>query len=132
MLAADPSRKSINSYINKSRVIVSRDSNKLTGVGVISNNKDKFEIRNLSVQESHQGLGIGKRLVEELISVARNGNGKQLIVGTGNSSLGQLKFYQKCGFKYYRVIEGYFDSYPEPIFENDLQCRDLVYLKFKL
>lgn len=56
----------------------------------------------------------------------------RLIVGTGNSSLGELAFYQKCGFRITGVIPGFFDSYDPPIIEDGIPCRDMVRLTLAL
>lgn len=56
-----------------------------------------------------------------------------LVVGTGNSSFDQLALYQKCGFRMKGIIEDYFiEHYEEPIFENGIQCRDMIRLSLKI
>jgi hypothetical protein len=58
----------------------------------------------------------------------RNGY-KTIEVGTGNSSIGQLALYQKCGFRITGIDRDFFiRHYEEDIFENDIQCRDMVRL----
>lgn len=53
-------------------------------------------------------------------------------IGTGNSSIQELALYQKCGFRLKEIIHDYFvDNYDEPIFENSIQCRDMVLLQLK-
>nr|MBP6562703.1 hypothetical protein [Neisseriaceae bacterium] len=53
-----------------------------------------------------------------------------VFVGTANSSLNQLGFYQKAGFRLSHIVPNYFiDHYPDPIIENGLRALDMVYLK---
>lgn len=53
-------------------------------------------------------------------------------IGTGNSSIDQLAFYQKCGFRIAAIDPDFFiRHYPEPIFENGIQCRDMIRLEYK-
>jgi ribosomal protein S18 acetylase RimI-like enzyme len=56
-----------------------------------------------------------------------------LEVGTGNSSIGQLALYQKCGFRITGIDYNYFiRHYDEPIFENGIPCRDMIRLAIDL
>lgn len=49
-----------------------------------------------------------------------------MIVGTANSSIGNLAFYQKVGFRITEVKKDFFSKYPEPIFENGIQALDMI------
>ena len=73
-----------------------------------------------------------KKLINEVKQQAVNQGVKTLIVGTGNSSLSQLGLYQKCGFRLDHIIRDFFKNYPEPIFENGIQCIDMVMLSCQL
>lgn len=54
---------------------------------------------------------------------------KTIEIGTGNSSIGQLVLYQKCGFRITGVdIDFFVRHYQEEIFENGIQCRDMIRL----
>ena len=54
---------------------------------------------------------------------------KKIEIGTGNSSLGQLALYQKCGFRITGIdIDFFIRCYQEEIFENGIQCRDMIRL----
>ena len=59
----------------------------------------------------------------------RNQSYQQLLVSTGDSSIGQLALYQKCGFRIESIERDYFiRHYPEVIIENGIQCRDRICL----
>jgi ribosomal protein S18 acetylase RimI-like enzyme len=91
------------------------------------------EIVNLAVSEDMQGRGIGRQLVLHAVELARQDGFKKLEIGTGNSSLGQLALYQKCGFRMASIDRNFFTRhYPQPIYENGLQCRDMVRLAMNL
>ena len=84
---------------------------------------------NIAVREEQHGRGIGKRLIMDAIRVAETNGYKTIEIGTGNSSIGQLAFYQKCGFRIIGVdIDFFIKHYPEEIFENGIQCRDMIRL----
>ncbi|QGQ45538.1 GNAT family N-acetyltransferase [Metabacillus sediminilitoris] len=65
----------------------------------------------------------------DAIQIARNKGYKTIEIGTGNSSIGQLAFYQKCGFRIIGVdLDFFIRHYPEEIFENGKHCRDMIRL----
>ena len=54
---------------------------------------------------------------------------KTIEVGTGNSSIGQLALYQKCGFRITSIDRDFFiRNYEDDIFENGIWCRDMIRL----
>lgn len=130
LLLADPSETSIEKYIHKSKVYVAVEDTLIIGVYVLMEiAPGKAEIMNVAVAETHHGKGIGKALVRHAIKNARQLGMKSVEIGTGNSSIQQLVLYQKCGFRLKEIIHDYFiDNYDEPIFENGIQCRDMVRL----
>ena len=134
LLLADPSETSIEKYIHKSKVFVAIEDTLIVGVYVLMEMAPgKAEVMNVAVAESHQGKGIGKALVQHAIKSARLLGMESIEIGTGNSSIQQLALYQKCGFRLKEINHDYFiDNYDEPIFENDIQCRDMVRLQISL
>ncbi|EAD3103456.1 N-acetyltransferase, partial [Listeria monocytogenes] len=54
----------------------------------------------------------------------------KIIVKTGNSSIDQLAFYQKNGFRMQHIIPNYFtENYPnQTITENGIVCLDQIIL----
>ncbi len=68
-------------------------------------------------------------LVMDTIKVDKTKRYKTIEIGTGNSSIGQLALYQKCGFRIIGVDMDFFvKHYPAQIFENGIQYRDTVRL----
>lgn len=90
------------------------------------------EILELAVSAEQQGRGLGRRIVAWLADEARRRGKRQLTVGTGNSSLGNIAFYQKCGMRMEHVRPDYFWYYREPIFEHGIQKRDLLVFRLDL
>jgi ribosomal protein S18 acetylase RimI-like enzyme len=81
------------------------------------------------VRERYQGQGHGKRMLEAVLKELRGKGGQQVVVRTGNSSIGNLAFYQKLGFRMVEIEPDYFiREYAEPIFEDGIQCRDRIHL----
>lgn len=130
LLLADPSIKMVNKYIENGECYCGYVNKKIVGVYVVVATKtDTIEIMNIAVDEDYQGMGIGKKLIENITEYA-NINGIKIIeIGTGNSSLNQLALYQKCGFRIVDINKNFFvNNYEEKIFENGIQCVDMIKL----
>jgi ribosomal protein S18 acetylase RimI-like enzyme len=127
---ADPSRMIVEGYLKSGVVYVAEESSQVIGVYVLKETeKVVAEIMNLAVQESFQGKGLGKQLISHAIEEASKRGYARLEIGTGNSSIYQLKLYQQCGFRIVGIDFDYFTrSYDEPIYENGLLCRDMIRL----
>ncbi len=132
LLEADPDEGSILVYLPDSSVLVAKEGGSVVGVAVLVSAGKEFELKNIAVSEMHQGRGVAKRLIKEVKALAINMGAEELLVGTGNSSLSQLALYQKCGFRMSHIETDFFLTYPESIYENGIQCRDLVVLRAKL
>ncbi|MBT2662603.1 GNAT family N-acetyltransferase [Bacillus sp. ISL-45] len=135
LLMADPSRDLVSGYLDKGLCYVMESENgDTTGVILlvpVSNHT--IEIMNLAVDESHQGRGLGTLLIEHAIQTAVEEGYKKVEIGTGNSSINQLALYQKVGFRITGIDHDFFiRNYEEPIFENGIQCRDMIRLSMPL
>jgi len=88
------------------------------------------EIEELAVAETRQGRGYGRAIVEAIMAEARRRGKRAVDVGTPNASIGNIAFYQKCGFRMERIRRDYF-AYYEHYYggarvENGIEVRDLV------
>ncbi|HPU63668.1 MAG TPA: GNAT family N-acetyltransferase [Mobilitalea sp.] len=129
LLLADPSKDTIEEYLKRGDCYVATDdSDNVIGVIVLLPTRpETLEIINIAVYEDYQGKGIGKQLVSFAIQKAKEKKIKTLEVGTGNSSIDQIAFYQKCGFRITGVDRDFFvRHYKEEIYENRIQCRDMI------
>ena len=134
LLLADPSQDQIWKYLEFGTLFALYDDEQLCGVLVLTKfMTNSLEIKNVAVREDKQGQGYGRQLVTYAIELARQRKADRIIVGTGNSSFGALAFYQKMGFRCWTVQRDFFTKYyPEPIFENGIQCRDMLMLEIDL
>ena len=88
---------------------------------------DVCELKNIATYEKWNGKGYGSKLLEHIFSHYR-GKYAAMLVGTGDITW-ILQFYQKNGFKISHRIPNFFtDNYDHPIFDNDIQLVDMVYL----
>ena len=131
LLLADPDLHKINSYLPQSQIWVYELKSNSVGVCAIKTTQTTAEIMNLAVSPDYQGQGIGHQLIQHVIETLPDQGISQLIVKTGNSSLPAIRLYEKSGFTLVDTIQGYFvKHYPDPIYENGIQCVDqLVFEK---
>jgi ribosomal protein S18 acetylase RimI-like enzyme len=86
----------------------------------------------MAVTETGQGEGIGRGLVEAAVVRCRNRNGQRLIVSTATADIRNLRFYQRQGFRMYRVVQDAFGpstGYAEGALVDGIPLRDQVFLK---
>lgn len=130
LLLADPSENIVEEYLRRGECFVAENENKIVGVYVLLPTRPKtVELVNVAVVEEQHGKGIGKLLVNNAMKVSKTKGYKTIEIGTGNSGIGQLTLYQKCGFRIDSVDKDFFvKHYSEAIFENGIQCRDMIRL----
>ncbi|MGE6630099.1 GNAT family N-acetyltransferase [Bacillus sp. NPDC077027] len=134
LLLADPSKEKVLAYVQSGSCYVAFHEQEMIGVYVLSSlSKHTVEIMNVAVKETWQGKGIGKQLIHHAISEAKTAGAHTIEIGTGNSSIHQLALYQKCGFRLTSIDHDFFlKHYDEPIYENGIQCMDMVRLSLVL
>ncbi len=143
MLMADPDRKAISEYLPDCRLFsISAQGSPIALALLLSSNgaygkklklsEGEAEIINIAVTPEQQGKGLAKRLILHCVGAGRLARLRRLWIGTGNSSLPQLALYQKAGFRLDHIIPDYFSDYPETIFENGIQCLDMLRLQLTL
>lgn len=131
---ADPSRRQVELYLKQGRCFVLKLENEITGVLVLSEiSPEKLEVKNIAISEVHQGKGYGKNLLMLAKDMALDSGYQKLMIATGNSSIGQLVLYQKMGFEMVEIVKDHFvKNYPEPIYENGIQCKHQVVLEMDI
>lgn len=134
LLLADPSRKIIEAYLTRAECFVMENQNQLIGAYILLPTRpETVELVNIAVQENFQNKGIGKQLIRHALERAKEQGFQTLEVGTGNSSIAQLAFYQKCGFRITGVDKDFFiEHYEEELMENGIPCRDMIRLSKSL
>ena len=109
LLLADPSPEAVDSYLARGRCFVAELGGEIVGEYVLIDTRPQTgELVNIAVSEQEQGRGLGQKLVQHAISWAHTNGYKTIGVGTGNSSIGQLVLYQKCGFRMVGVDRDFF------------------------
>jgi predicted N-acetyltransferase YhbS len=128
---ADDSPTQISSYIDRGDVLVARDGGRIVGhVQVIETGEaGVFELKSLAVRPASQREGLGRSLVAAAIARCRERGGRRLVVSTATADIGNLKFYQRHGFRMCRIVRDAFGpstGYPEGLAVNGIPLRDQV------
>jgi GNAT superfamily N-acetyltransferase len=108
------------------------DHDQLIGAATMQWRADPCELVELAVAPERQGQGVGRAIVAWLLAEARRRGKRQMLVGTANSSIGNIAFYQKCGFRMDHVRKDYFWYYREPRYENGIRIRDMIVFRHDL
>lgn len=89
------------------------------------------ELKAVAVAAHLHGQGVGKRLLAAVLTELRRRGVPRVVVGTGNSGIGQLAFYQKAGFRLSHIERDFFSparGYPAGLEENGIPLRDMVWM----
>ncbi|MEB7824133.1 GNAT family N-acetyltransferase [Staphylococcus chromogenes] len=134
LLLADPSVKRVYRYLEEGMCMLYKEKGEVIGCYVLMKRDDaRIELMNIAVCEQYQGKGVGKCLLNHAINYASQHQYQNIIVGTGNSSLNQIAFYQKAGFRLVDITFDFFVQDNEPlIYENGIWCRDMLRFVKKL
>lgn len=134
LLLADPSYQRVMEHLKSGICMVYKEDNCIVGSYIlVMLDSERIELVNIAVKASKQGVGIGKKLLDHAIAYATENQFKEMIVGAGNSSINQIAFYQKAGFRLIDVIFDFFIQDNEaPIYENGVWCRDMLRFKKQL
>jgi ribosomal protein S18 acetylase RimI-like enzyme len=134
LLLADPSEEMVLKYLGEGFLFVLFEGDEAYGVIHLAPQEGNvIEIKNMAVKQEAQGHGYGKKLVQHVRAFCKQRGYDKIIVGTGNSSINNVAFYQKVGFRFLSILRDFFTAhYDEPIFENGIQCRDMLLFELDL
>lgn len=89
------------------------------------------EIVYVAVRAGDRGKGYGRQIIAALQDELP-AHGRTLLVGTANSALDNIAFYQKCGFRMHAVKPDYFAYIQPPIAEHGIVMRDMIVFRYDL
>jgi ribosomal protein S18 acetylase RimI-like enzyme len=130
LLLADESEEIVREYINDGEMFAILCEGQIVGVAqFIFLQNVIVELKNIAIIEDYQGKGIGKFVVKEAFGLYKMKGLNKMLVGTANSSIANLAFYQKLGFRIVEIKKNFFKKYPNPIYENGIRALDMVMLE---
>jgi ribosomal protein S18 acetylase RimI-like enzyme len=102
----------------------------LVGAVTMRWDEDASEIEYIAVDSACRGRGYGKAMIARILMLAQRRGVHAVLVGTANSSLENIAFYQKCGFRMDHVRRDYFAYIQPPIIQNGIVMRDMLVLRY--
>jgi len=130
---AEDSAVELDSYIDAGRVLVATSDGEVIGHLQLTGTGDphQAEIKNMAVRENHQGKGIGHRLIQAAVDLAAAEAVTTILVATAAADIGNLRFYQRQGFRMRSVERDAFTpatGYPTGLLIDGIELRDRVWL----
>jgi GNAT superfamily N-acetyltransferase/predicted enzyme related to lactoylglutathione lyase len=130
---AEDSPEELDSYLDAGRVLVAVTGAEIVGhLQLVDGGRAGWsEIKNMAVREDQQGHGIGSRLIEAAADLLVLEKGTRLLVATAAADVGNLRFYQRHGFRLRSVERDAFTpatGYPPGLRIDGIPLRDRVRL----
>lgn len=88
------------------------------------------ELKAVAIAQDQHNKGLGQKMLAAVLADLRQRGTRRAIVGTSNAGIGQIAFYQKAGFRLWRIERDYFTpekGYDPAERENGLPHRDMVW-----
>ena len=137
LLLADDSESEVRAYYQDGDLyaLSDQDNHLLGMILVIPKGDGSVELKSVAVDTALHNQGIGKRMLGMVLMDLKRRGVMHVIVGTASCSIGALAFYQKAGFRIWRIERDFFSAargYPEGTEENGIPLRDMVWLDQQL
>jgi GNAT superfamily N-acetyltransferase/catechol 2,3-dioxygenase-like lactoylglutathione lyase family enzyme len=134
---AEDSPRRLEAHLGEGRVLVAEDEGQIVAYlqVVDSSREGEAELQSIAVAEDRQGEGIGRALIERAIAECRGEGVRTLLVATGAADIGNLRFYQRLGFRMLSIERDAFTpagGYPEGINVDGIPLRDRVWFSMAL
>jgi GNAT superfamily N-acetyltransferase len=134
---AEDSADQLESYLEAGRVLIARCGDQVLGhLQLVDGDRcADVELKNMAVLESHHRRGIGARLVRAAIELAVAEAASVLLVAAATADVGNLRFYQRQGFRMRSIERDAFTpatGYPHEVVIDGIALRDRVWLDYAL
>jgi ribosomal protein S18 acetylase RimI-like enzyme len=130
---AEDSATELDAYLGAGRVLVARAGERVVGHLQLVDGASpaEVEVRNMAVDPAYRQRGVGRALMAAAIDRAREDGRSQLVVATAAADIGNLRFYQRLGFRLRAVERDAFTEqtgYAPGIEIEGIALRDRVWL----
>jgi GNAT superfamily N-acetyltransferase len=132
---AEDSSQELDSYLDDGVVFVAYADDVPIGHLQLVTADHGAEIKNMAVVQEYRRHGVGRVLVAQAIEISRSEGYRQLLVRTGAADIGNLRFYQRLGFRFLAVERDAFtaaNGYPAGLEIDGIPLRDAVLLSQEL
>jgi GNAT superfamily N-acetyltransferase len=134
---AEDSDSELTGYLGRGEVLVARERGGIIGhVQIVAGDEDDVrELKSMAVRQAHQRRGVGRVLVDAAIDYCRRQGVRRLTVATAAADIGNLRFYQRQGFRLLRIERDAFgpsNGYRQDAQIDGIPLRDRVVLDIEL
>jgi GNAT superfamily N-acetyltransferase len=134
---AEDSAAALDAYIDAGRALVALREDRVVGHLQLVETDDpaRLEVKSMAVEPAQQRRGVGRALVEAAIARARDEDRASLVVATAAADVGNLRFYQRLGFRLGSVERDAFTEttgYAPGLRIDGIELRDRVWLDLAL
>ena len=134
---AEDSASELDAYLHAGRVLVARQGEEVIGhVQLVDTAQPgQVELKNMAVRADRQGRGTGSMLVQAAVDTAVAEGNTVIRVATAAADVGNLRFYQRQGFRVLAVERDAFGpatGYPPGVLVDGIELRDRVWLDREL
>ena len=134
---AEDSPQRLEASMDRGRVLVATDGDGIVAYLqlVESDAEYEAEVRSMAVIEQRHRQGIGSALVTRAIAECRVQGMHMLLVATASADTGNLRFYQRQGFRMLRIERDAFtaaDGYPDGLIVDGIPLRYRVWLSLAI
>jgi lactoylglutathione lyase len=131
---ADDAPAQLDGYLDTGRIVIAVEDGRTVGHLQLTGTAAALEVKNMAVLESHQRRGIGRSLMRAAIELAHDEGHAVLAVATATADIGNLRFYQRLGFRMRRIERDAFTEVtgygPQDV--DGIPLRDRVWLDLDL
>lgn len=129
---ADDSERAIASYMHAGEVLVAEQSGAPVGQILLTktSDADTAEIKSLAVRTDRQTSGIGRALIDAAVEPCKVKGLRRLVLATAAADVGNLRFYQRTGFRMLRIERDAFTAahgYTDDGISDGIPLRDWVW-----
>lgn len=129
---AEDSPAQLDAYLGEGRVLVARLGGEVVGhLQLVDTGQDgEVELKNMAVVAAVRGTGIGRHLVDRAVADVSAAGYARMIVATAAADVGNLRFYQRCGFRFSGVEHDVFGTatgYADGLTIDGIPLRDRVW-----
>lgn len=137
LLLADDSEPEVRGYYQRGDLYAldAADGTPLGMILALPEPEGAVELKAVAVDAAQHGRGIGTRMLAAVLADLKARGVRRAVVGTGNSGIGQLAYYQKAGFRLWKIERDVFSparGYPAGLEENGIPLRDMVWMDQEL
>ena len=133
---AEDSETQLDSYLDDGEVLVAVTGDRIVGhLQLVEAGGGRSEIKNMAVDPAHQRRGVGRLLIDAAVGHERARGRSTLLVATAAADVGNLRFYQRAGFRLRVVERDAFTpatGYPPHTFVDGIELRDRVWLELEI